>query len=125
MGRGLKAAWALFVVLGVPLGLMAILGTLASAGYYLEPLRQFWRPWPPDWIKGLIGIAGFAAVAAHLSYRSGRDHGYRSGKIAGKAVARNAADQSAPLQEELPVPLPEPARQVTSVLPDAPIPPPQ
>jgi hypothetical protein len=126
MGRGLKAAWALFIILGIPLGLLAILGPLAYAGYYFEPLRQFWRPWPPDYMKAIIGIAGFAAVAAHLCYRSGRDHGYRSGKVAGKAAARNAADQSAPVQEELPVPLPEPpAVQATSVLPDAPVPPPQ
>jgi hypothetical protein len=126
MGRGLKAAWALFIVLGIPLGLVAILGLLASAGYYLEPLRQFWRPWPPDWMKGLMGIAGFAALAAHLSYRSGRDRGYRSGKVAGKAASRNAEEAMANVQEELPVPLPEPpAVQATSVLPDAPIPPPQ
>jgi hypothetical protein len=125
MGRGLKAAWALFILLGIPLGFLAILGPLAFAGYYFEPLRQFWRPWPPDYMKAIIGIAGFAAVAAHLCYRSGRDHGYRSGKVAGKAAARNAADQSAPVQEELPVPLPEPpAVQATSVLPDAPVPPP-
>ena len=125
-GRGLKAAWALFIVLGIPLGLLAILGPLAYAGYYFEPLRQFWRPWPPDYLKAIIGIAGFAAVAAHLCYRSGRDHGYRSGKQAGKAAARNAVEQSAPVQEDLPVPLPEPpAVQATSVLPDAPIPPPQ
>ena len=125
-GRGLKAAWALFIILGIPLGLLAILGPLAAAGYYFEPLRQFWRPWPPDYQKAIIGIAGFSAVVAHLFYRSGRDHGYRSGKVAGKAAARNASEQSAPVQEELPVPLPEPpAVQATSVLPDAPIPPPQ
>src|SRR5437879_8013101 len=90
MGRGLKAAWALFILLGIPLGLLAFLGPLAAAGYYFEPLRQFWRPWPPDYQKALIGIAGFAALAAHLFYRSGRDHGYRSGKVAGKAAARTA-----------------------------------
>src|SRR5713101_5155421 len=115
MGRGLKAAWGLFILLGIPLGLLAILGPLASAGYYIEPLRQFWRPWPPDYIKAIIGIAGFVALAAHLTYRSGRDHGYRSGRIAGKAVARNAAEAAA-VQEELPAPLPEPpAVQATSV----------
>ena len=42
--RSLKASWAVFIVLGIPLGLMAILGPLAYAGYYIEPLKQFWRP---------------------------------------------------------------------------------
>jgi hypothetical protein len=125
MGRGLKAAWVLFILLGIPLALLAILGPLAAAGYYLEPLRQFWRPWPPDYIKAIIGIAGFVAVAAHLCYRSGRDRGYRSGKIAGKAAARNAAEGMVTVQEELPAPLRQEAVQATSVLPDAPVPPPQ
>src|SRR5437762_4507081 len=65
--RALKASWAVFIVLGIPLGLMAILGPLTYAGYYVETL----------------GI---------LLYRHGREAGYHHGKTAGKAVARNIAE---------------------------------
>ena len=106
--RALKVAWGIFLVVGVPLGLMAVLGPLAYVGIYVEPLRQFWRPWPPDPAKAFIGIAGFAATLAYLCYRSGRTTGYRSGNAAGKAVARNLAElaEAPPLVPPAP---PEPA----------------
>src|SRR5437867_10739736 len=50
--RALRTAWVLFFVLGVPLAFMAALGPLAYSGIYIEPLRQFWQPWPPDVLKG-------------------------------------------------------------------------
>ncbi len=120
-GRALKAAWILFVLFGIPLGLMAILGRLAYAGFYLEPLRQFWRPWPPDYVKGLLADAGFAVTLGILLYINGRESGYQRGKVAGKAVARNIAEglggaviESAP---SLPV-------ETTVVMVDPPVPPP-
>ena len=128
MSRGLKAAWALFIVVGLPLGIAAVLGYLAYAGIYVEWFRQFWRPWPSELVKSLLAIAGFAAILGNLFYRSGRERGFRSGKMAGKAAARNAEDALA----ALPAPLvevsksaPQEAVQATSVLPDAPLPPPQ
>src|SRR6267378_1293555 len=90
--RALKAAWTVFIILGIPLGLMAILGPLAYAGFYIEPLKQFWRPWPPDYVKGLLAVAGFAITLGILLYSHGRESGYRRGKTAGKAVARNIAE---------------------------------
>ena len=90
--RALKAAWTVFIILGIPLGLMAILGPLAYAGYYIEPLKQFWRPWPPDYVKGLLAVAGFAITLGILLYSHGKESGYQHGKTAGKAVARNIAE---------------------------------
>src|SRR5437016_9704700 len=60
--RSLKASWAVFIVLGIPLGLMAILGPLAYAGYYIEPLKQFGRPWPPGYVKRIRALIGFAVT---------------------------------------------------------------
>ena len=56
-------AWALFLGVGVPLGVMGALTSLARAGWYIEPLRPLWAPWPPDLLKSAIGIAGFAATS--------------------------------------------------------------
>src|SRR5436309_1313512 len=78
--RALRTAWILFFVFGVPLAFMAALGPLAYSGIYIEPLRQFWQPWPPDVLKGIGSAAGFAATLAYLLYRKGRYTGYRSGR---------------------------------------------
>lgn len=93
--RSLRLAWALFFVLGIPLGLVAALAPLTAAGIYLEPLRQFWRPWPPDLLKPVIGMAGFVATFAFLCYRLGRHAGYRWGTAAAVAMARNIAEGKA------------------------------
>src|SRR5437870_13570390 len=90
--RSLRASWAVFILLGIPLGIMAVLGPLAYAGYYIEPLKQFWRPWPPDYVKGLLAVTGFALTLGILLYSHGREAGYQRGKTAGKAVARNIAE---------------------------------
>ena len=90
--RDLRLEWGLFLLIGLPLGFMAALGPLASAGIYVEPLRQFWRPWPPDIVKPFIGVAGFVATLAYLTFRIGRNRGYRSGTVALTAAARNIAE---------------------------------
>src|SRR5256712_12429177 len=59
--RALRLAWALFIVIGAPLGFMAALGPMAYAGIYIEPLRQVWQPWPPDILKGIGGGLGVRA----------------------------------------------------------------
>ena len=73
--RERRAAWALFLLVGVPLALMAALGVLARAGIYVDPLRPLWQPWPPDSVKLLLGLMGFGATLAYLAHvliRSGR-----------------------------------------------------
>ncbi len=94
--RALRLAWVLFLFLGLPLGFMAALGPMAYAGIYIEPLRQFWQPWPPDVLKGIGGVAGFAATLGYLMYRKGRYTGYRSGAIAERAASRNLAEGRIP-----------------------------
>src|SRR3989442_11912522 len=90
--RALRTAWVLFFVFGVPLAFMAALGPLAYSGIYIEPLRQFWQPWPPDVLKGIGSAAGFAATLAYLLYRKGRYTGYRAGAISERATARNRSE---------------------------------
>ena len=90
--QNLRLAWGLFLLIGVPLGLLAALAPLTAAGIYFEPLRQFWRPWPPDILKPVIGVAGFAATLGYLCYRLGRHAGYRWGTAASVAMARNIAE---------------------------------
>src|SRR5256712_7085611 len=60
--RALRLAWALFLIVGVPLGFMAALGPLAYAGIYVEPLRQFWQPWPSGILQGICGVFGVAGT---------------------------------------------------------------
>ena len=90
--RALRLAWVLFLIVGAPLGFMAALGPMAYAGIYIEPLRQFWQPWPPDILKGIGGVLGFAATLGYLMYRKGRYTGYRSGAISERATARNRSE---------------------------------
>ncbi len=87
-----RVAWALFLAVGVPLLLMAVLTVLAEARIYVEPLRPLWVPWPPDVLKPFLGIGAFAATLGYLAFRVGRSRGYRSGELAGLAVARNLAE---------------------------------
>ena len=125
-GRGLKAAWAVFILIGIPLGIMAILGPLAYAGFYIEPLKQFWRPWPPDYVKGLLAVTGFALTLGILLYSHGREAGYQRGKTAGKAVARNIAEGlGGAVIEAAPVAVPPAPIEAPPVLVEPPVPPPQ
>ncbi|HYV08132.1 MAG TPA: hypothetical protein VEL81_00935 [Thermoplasmata archaeon] len=94
--RAKALAWGLFLVIGLPLGLMATLNLLGAVGIYVDVLRPFWRPWPSDILKSLIGIAAFAASLAYLAYREGRETGYKSGTVAATATARNVAEGRIP-----------------------------
>src|SRR2546427_11464598 len=95
--RALRTAWVLFILIGLPLGFMAALGPMAYAGIYIEPLRQFWQPWPPDILKGIGGVLGVAATIGYLMYRQGRYTGYRTGGIARRATTRKPAGGRGPL----------------------------
>ncbi len=112
--RALRLAWVLFLIIGAPLGFMVALGPMAYAGIYIEPLRQFWQPWPPDILKGIGGVLGFAATLGYLMYRKGRYTGYRSGAIAERATSRNRSEgrvtvaNPAPSSETVPNPPPPP-----------------
>src|SRR5256885_5304561 len=124
--RSLKASWAVFILFGIPLGIMAVLGPLAYAGYYIEPLKQFWRPWPPDYVKGLLAVTGFAVTLGILLYSHGREAGYQRGKTAGKAVARNIAEGlGGAVIEAAPVAVPPAPIEAPQGLVDPPVPPPQ
>src|SRR2546430_5544844 len=123
--RSLRASWAVFILLGIPLGIMAVLGPLAYAGHYIEPLKQFWRPWPPDYVKGLLAVTRFAVPLRVPLYSHGREAGYQRGKTAGKAVARNIAEGlGGAVIEAAPVAVPPAPIEVAQVLVAPPVPPP-
>ena len=117
--RALRTAWVLFFVFGVPLGFMAALGPLAYSGIYIEPLRQFWQPWPPDILKGIGSALGFAATLGYLLYRKGRYTGYRSGAIAERATARNRSEGRVTVAN------PTASPEIPSSAPNPPPPPPE
>lgn len=75
--RALKAVIGLFYALDA---LMLGLGLAAYVGLYVEPLRQFWVPWPPDTIKYLLGMLAYIPLVAYMAYRRGtrRPRGVRS-----------------------------------------------
>jgi hypothetical protein len=114
----LRLAWGLFLGIGLPLGVMAALGPLAYAGIYVEPLRQFWRPWPPDLLKSFLGVAGFAATLGYLAHRLGRSVGFQRGKLVATVAARNVAEG------RIPAPEPEKPPVVSLALVNPPLPPP-
>ncbi len=95
-GRPLNLPWILFLVVGLPFGLLAALDPLTRAGIFLEPLRPLWRPWPPDPLKPVIGAAVFIATFAYLAYRSGRATGFHSGTVTATATLRNMAERRGP-----------------------------
>lgn len=109
-------AWGLFLVLGVPLALMAFLTMAARSGVYVDVLRPLWMPWPPDFLKPLVGVLGFAATLGYLAYRLGSRAGFVSGTVAGIAQGRNwtegryaASEASSPTPgAETPPPPPPP-----------------
>src|SRR2546428_9695937 len=80
--RALRLAWALFLIVGVPLGFMAALGPLAYAGIYIEPLRQFWQPWPSDIVKGIGGGLGVCGALRDPTVPEGRVPGFYPGGLA-------------------------------------------
>ena len=92
MGRGHAIAWALFVLIGIPCALLVILTPLTYSGVYIDALKPFWRPWPPDLAKPFIGLALFLGTFAYLVYRSGRLAGFHSGTVAATAAYRNLVE---------------------------------
>lgn len=119
-GKSATLPWVLFLLMGIPLGLMAALVPLGMAGTYIEPLRPLWRPWPSDLVKALIGAAIFCATLAFLAHRSGRLSGFHSGEVATHVALRNLAEGrgAAAVQESVPPPPP-----LVEVHPPAPEPP--
>jgi len=115
--RALRTAWVLFIVIGAPLGFMAALGPMAYAGIYIEPLRQFWQPWPPDILKGIGSALGFAVTVGYLLYRKGRYTGYRSGAISERATARNRSEGRVTMAN------PAPSRETPDTISNPPPPP--
>ena len=59
-------AWFLLIVLGIPALLMAVLGPLSWAGFYVEPLRPLWRPWFGDDGKFVLGVLGFVGTTWNM-----------------------------------------------------------
>lgn len=117
-----RVAWALFLILGLPLALMGVLTILARGGIYVPPFGALWQPWPPELLKPFIGVGGFVATLAYLVYRIGRRTGFRSGTLAGIAAARNTFDRERQATEpEAPPPPPaEPAILIDVPTPDTP-----
>lgn len=114
---GVGLAWALFLFLGVPFGLMTVLTILARGGIYVDLFRPLWQPWPPDLLKPLLGVAVFAATLAYLTYRRGHRAGYRAGSFAALVSARKTAEGASRGTD--------PASAVSTVTPQSPpVPPP-
>ena len=57
---------AVLVLVTVPSGLFVILSPLAYMGIYVEPLRQFWRPWAngPEFLVLVFGLFVTSVVLA-------------------------------------------------------------
>ncbi len=91
-GGSTRVAWALFLVLGLPFGLMTVLDVLAGSGVVISLFSPLWQPWPPELVKPFLGVAVFAATLAYLAYRMGHRSGFRVGTGVGLAAARNKAE---------------------------------
>ena len=81
--------WASSVAIALLVTTLAALGPMAYAGIYIDPLRQFWQPWPPDIVKGIGGVVGFAVTLGYVMYRKGRYTGFDRGAVAERASTRN------------------------------------
>lgn len=90
--RARVAAWALFLVLGIPLGLVALFVSLSSAGITVSWLSGLWVSWPSDEAKAIVGAAGFLATLGYLVSSLLRDRSTRA--AVGRAKAR--ADDTSP-----------------------------
>ncbi len=112
-GAGTALAWLLFLALGLPFLLMAVLEVLARAGIYVDLFRPLWQPWPPDVVKPFLGIAVFVATLGFLAYRAGHRRGFRTGVGVGLSATRASAEPRAtpnpgPTEAETPPPPPPP-----------------
>jgi demethylmenaquinone methyltransferase/2-methoxy-6-polyprenyl-1,4-benzoquinol methylase len=62
-----RAAWKAYVGAGLPLAGRAVSPGWAEAGDFLGPsIREFWRRWPPDRLRGVWEGAGIKDVQARL-----------------------------------------------------------
>jgi demethylmenaquinone methyltransferase / 2-methoxy-6-polyprenyl-1,4-benzoquinol methylase len=62
-----RAAWKAYVNAGLPLAGRAVSPGWAEVGDFLGPsIREFWRRWPPDRLRGVWEGAGIADVRARL-----------------------------------------------------------
>src|SRR5437764_14853683 len=103
---------------------MAVHWPLAYAWIYVVSHMQYWRHWPPDYIKGLLAVGGFAGAVALLLYMQGRERGYQRGKAAGKANACNVAEGLGMVAvESVAAPAPPPD-EAPAVIVEPPLPPP-
>lgn len=117
-----RLAWALFIVLGLPFGLMTILVLLADAGITVPVFGMLWMPFPPELTKPFLGLAVFAATLAYLTYRVGHRRGFHTGTGVGLAAARNleearARTETPPPPEPTESPSPVPAVDPTAMPP--------
>lgn len=116
-----RLAWALFVLLGLPFGLMTVLVVLADAGITVPLFGVLWMPFPPEVVKPFIGLGIFAATLAYLTYRIGHRTGFHAGTGVGLAAARNYAEShaapAAAQEPEAPPPRMEPSVDPTATPP--------
>ena len=62
-----RAAWKAYVGAGLPLAGRAVSPGWAEVGDFLGPsIREFWRRWPPDRLRGVWEGAGIEDVRARL-----------------------------------------------------------
>jgi demethylmenaquinone methyltransferase/2-methoxy-6-polyprenyl-1,4-benzoquinol methylase len=62
-----RAAWKAYVRAGLPLAGRAVSPGWAEVGDFLGPsIREFWRRWPPDRLRGVWEGAGIEDVRARL-----------------------------------------------------------
>jgi len=59
-------AWLSFGLGGIPATLMVALMALAEFGVYVDIFRPLWQPWPPDWVKYLLGSTISAGATLDL-----------------------------------------------------------
>lgn len=78
--RNLRIAWALFLLLGLPMALMGILVALASAGIVVGAFSPLWVSWPSDAAKVIVGFLGFLVTFAFLAHRV-RGDSPRNGRL--------------------------------------------
>ncbi len=116
-----RLAWGLFVVLGLPFGLMTVLVVLADVGITVPLFGALWMPFPPEVVKPFLGLAVFAATLAYLTYRMGHRAGFHAGTGVGLAAARSVAEsrahEVATEEAATPPPPPEPAVDPTATPP--------
>ncbi len=89
--RGVRWAWAVFVLVGLPFALMAALVALAPAGFVLGFLSPLWVGWPSDAVKEVLGVAVWLGtlliLVLRLRSRAVRGAPRRSGTDGSRVLA--------------------------------------